>query len=567
MQNGGHASSKACGGGLETDYVTDKISEQGAQQLDVVVVGAGFAGLYLVHKLRSLGYDVLGLEAAADVGGTWYWNRYPGARCDVESLQYSYSFSEELQQEWRWSERFAPQPEILAYLGHVADRFDLRRSFLFNTRVASARYDESANLWSIATETGDRFSARFCLMATGNLSVGRIPEFAGLQDFAGEIYHTGNWPHEGVDFTGKRVGVVGTGSSAVQSIPPIAEQAEHLYVFQRTPHFSVPARNGPIEDQYDAEWKRDYPAQRAKARSTRSGVLYDYGTKSALEVDAGQHAVELGRRWEKGGTNFLYAYNDTLRSEASNQISANFVRERIGEIVTDPAVADKLMPKDYPIGTKRICVDTDFYATFNRPNVTLVDVRPSPITGFDQTSLKTADSSYQLDAVVFATGFDAMTGALLKMDIVGRNGHSLRDKWAEGPKTYLGLAIAGFPNMFIVTGPGSPSVLSNVVIAIEQHVEWIVDCIEKMEHEGIATIEAEESAQQEWVDHVNDVACQTLYYQANSWFLGANVPGKPRVFMPYVGGFNTYVAKCDDVVRNGYAGFTMTKDQAEAIPA
>ena len=542
--------------------MTENAHEQPVHKVDVIVVGAGFGGVYLVHRLRALGYEVQGFERGSDVGGTWFWNRYPGARCDVESYQYSYSFSDEIQKEWKWTERYAPQPEILSYISHVADRFDLRRSFRFNTTVVSVHYNEDDHLWTVETDQGDRFVARYCVMATGCLSVGRIPDFDGLEDFKGDVYHTGDWPPEGVDFTGKRVGMIGTGSSAVQSIPPIAAQAEFLYVFQRTPNFSVPAHNRPSSEEHHADWTQNYQARRRQARETRSGMLYEYGGASALDVGPDERKAEFERRWTLGGTNFLYAFNDTLRSEASNRLSADFVREKIAETVADPAVAELLIPKDYPIGTKRICVDTDYYATFNRSNVKLIDVKTAPIASFSATGLRTTTESYDLDAVIFATGFDAMTGALLKMDIVGKDGVSLRDVWAEGPKTYLGLAVAGFPNLFLVTGPGSPSVLSNMVVSIEQHGDWIADCIVNMDHDGVTAIEADPDVQRAWVSHVNEVAEQTLYYQANSWFLGANIPGKPRVFMPYVGGLKNYIEKCDAVVAGGYAGFNLTKSEA-----
>lgn len=533
--------------------------------VDIVVVGAGFAGLYLVHKLRGLGYDILGLEAGDDVGGTWYWNRYPGARCDVESLQYSYSFSDELQAEWKWSERFAPQSEILSYLRHVADRFDLRRSFRFDTRVASATFDETRDRWNVVTESGAAIDARFCIMATGCLSVPTLPSIPGIEAFEGEVLHTARWPDEGFDFGGMRVGLIGTGSSAVQSIPPIAEQAERLFVFQRTPNFSVPARNQILGNDYVAEWKADYGARRAQARTSRSGVLYEYGTQSALDVAAPDREKELQRRWEVGGTNFLYAFTDTLRHPEANRVSADFVRSRIRDIVKDPATAEKLIPTDYPIGTKRICVDTDYYETFNRENVTLVDVRAAPIETITAEGVRTADGDYALDALVLATGFDAMTGALLAIDIRGRDGQSLRDKWNAGPRTLLGLAMAGFPNLFIVTGPGSPSVLSNMVIAIEQHVEWISDCITWMDAEGATRIEARAEAEDAWVEEVNAAAAPTLYSEANSWFLGANIPGKPRVFMPYVGGFHIYSQKCADMAAAGYPGFLVGGRTAGAI--
>ena len=534
---------------------------------DVVVVGAGFAGVYLLHKLRSLGFSVLAFEAGSDVGGTWYWNRYPGARCDVESLQYSYSFSDELQQEWNWSERFAAQPEILGYIQHVAERFDLKRDIRFNTRVVRAAFSDADLTWTLETDRGDRVTAPWCVMATGSLSASRIPEIAGLADFRGAVHHTGRWPKEGVDFGGQRVGVIGTGSSAVQAIPEIAKQAAMLTVFQRTPNFAVPARNGPLEPDYVQDWKRTYRKKRETARATRSAMLYDYGPHSAHAFTPQERREEFERRWERGGTNFLYAYSDIMRDEVANASAADFVREKIAELVWDPETAAALTPRNYPIGAKRICVDTGYYETFNRENVRLVDLRKDPIERITAAGVMTRSGEHPLDALVFATGFDAMTGALMAMDIRGSEGVSLREKWAAGPRTYLGLMTAGFPNLFMVTGPGSPSVLSNMVMAIEQHVDWIADCLRRLRDAGRARMEPSWAAEDVWVDHVNEVAEPTLYYKANSWYLGANVPGKPRVFMPYVGGFHAYVQRCNKVAANGYEGFVFERPASPSTPS
>ncbi|WP_433933770.1 flavin-containing monooxygenase [Brevundimonas diminuta] len=520
---------------------------------DVIVVGAGFAGLYLLYRLREMGLSAQALEAGDDVGGTWYWNRYPGARCDVPSLQYSYSFSKELQQEWTWSEKYATQPEILDYIRHVADRFDLRGMIRFETRVVSAVFDEATSLWHVTTDQGEVLKAHYCIMATGSLSASRLPDIEGIESFAGRTLHTGRWPHEGVDFTGRRVGVIGTGSSAVQAIPKIAEQAAQLTVFQRTPNFTVPARNEVLPDEEVAAWKANYDQHRAKARDTRSAMLYDYGTRSALEVPEAERRAEMERRWAAGGTNFLYAFNDVMRDEASNQVVADFIREKIVETVQDAETARKLMPRDYPVGAKRICVDTDYYDTYNRPNVGLADLREEPIIRITPTAVITSQGEYPIDDLVLATGFDAMTGALSAIDIRGRYGERLREKWAAGPRTYMGLMTAGFPNLFIVNGPGSPSVLSNMVASVEQNVDWIMDCITAVGIEG--SIEADRSAEDAWVEHVNEVAAPTLYGKAASWYMGANVPGKPRVFMPYVGGWSNYAAKTAEVAAKGYEGF------------
>jgi cyclohexanone monooxygenase len=527
------------------------------RRLDVAVVGAGFSGLYLIYRLRKLGFTVRAFDTASDIGGTWYWNRYPGARCDVESMQYSYSFDEDLQQSWNWSERFATQPEILAYARHVAERFDLKRDVELNTMITSAGYDETAQGWILTTDKGETIEARFCVMATGCLSAARDPEIKGVGRFAGAVYRTGNWPHEPVDFAGKRVGVIGTGSSAIQAIPEIAKQAGHLHVFQRTPNFSVPAKNAPLTPDYVASWKNDYPALRKRAREeTRSGTIYEFAVKSALDATPEEREAEYQRRWDKGGANFMHAYNDLVIDERANETAADFVRRKIGEIVKNPRTAELLSPKDYPIFTKRICVDTDYYATFNRPNVTLVDIRSDPIVEITPTGLRTAANSFDFDVLVYATGFDAMTGALNRIDIRGVGGRDLRSKWAHGPRAYLGLMSAGFPNLFIVTGPGSPSVLSNVITSIEQHVEFITDCIEHMRGKGLSRIDPDEGAEDRWVAHVGEVAAGTLLTKAASWYMGANILGKPRVFMPYVGGVDRYQRICNDVVAKGYEGFS-----------
>jgi len=525
--------------------------------VDVVVVGAGFAGLYLLHRLRQAGIAARCFEAGADVGGTWYWNRYPGARCDVESMQYSYAFSDALQQEWQWSEVFAGQPEILRYAGHVADRFDLRRDISFNTRITAASYDAQARRWTVTTDHGDVISCQFCVMATGCLSEGKLPEIAGLDSFRGPLYHTGRWPHEGVDFSGLRVGVIGTGSSAIQAVPEIARQAAALVVFQRTPNYSIPARNRPMTPDYASSWKSIYAERRETARHTRSGTIYDFGTVSAMEVSAEAREAEYWARWNKGGANFMSAFNDIAVNEHSNHSAAEFVRARIQETVQDKALAEALTPHDYPIGTKRICIDSGYFETFNQPHVTLVDLRANPITHITPDGVATRDATHTLDAIVLATGFDAMTGALSRIAITGQDGQKLSDTWQEGPRTYLGLMTAGFPNLFLVTGPGSPSVLSNMMVSIEQHIDWITECLTYLRANAVSTIEAATQAQDDWVAHVNEVANRTLYPRAASWYMGANVAGKPRVFMPYIGGVGEYRRRCTEIAQAGYPGFAL----------
>ncbi len=526
-------------------------------RFDALVVGAGFSGLYALYRLRELGLRVRVLDVASGVGGTWHWNRYPGARCDGESLTYSYSFSEPLQQEWRWSDRYSLQPEILAYLNHVADRFDLRRDIRFETRIARAAYDDEAGEWTLESERGERFIAPFCIMATGCLSVPRRPPFEGLERFEGEWYHTGQWPHEEVDFRDKRVGVVGTGSTAIQVIPIVARQAAQLTVFQRTPNFSMPAWNGPLDPEEDRAMKAVYSEYRERARWSEVGVLYESIGKPAAEVEPARQQCELERQWRAGGFAMLGTFTDVLVDRQANALAAEFCHRKIREKVEDPAVAELLCPKDHPFGTKRLCVDTDYYETFNRDNVTLVDIRRDPIERITPRGLRTGGIEYAFDAIVFATGFDAMTGALLGIDIRGRGGVRLEDEWAAGPRTYLGLTMAGFPNLFAITGPGSPSVLTNMVVSIEQHVEWVTDCIAHLGKRGLARIEATRDAQDDWVDHVNETAYQTLYPLADSWYMGANVPGKPRVFLPYVGSAGDYRRTCDEVAAEGYRGFRL----------
>ncbi|UFS74410.1 NAD(P)/FAD-dependent oxidoreductase [Tardiphaga sp. 37S4] len=534
------------------------VSHQNAR-IDVVVVGAGFAGLYLLYKLRGLGLVVKVFEQGGDVGGTWYWNRYPGARCDVESMQYSFSFDDKLQQEWDWSERYAPQPEILRYAGHVADRYDLRRDIQFDTTVKSAVFDERANRWTVTTSDGQTTTAQHVVLATGCLSNARTPEFRGMKDFKGKVYHSGNWPHETVDFTGLRVGVIGTGSSAIQSIPLIAEQASQLTVFQRTANFSVPARNAPLTDDERKSFRDNYPEIRRQAREDfKNGIVQPIPDRGALDDPEHERREKYHARWTSGGLTFMGVYNNLVLDQRANDTAADFIRERISEIVSDPETARLLQPTDHPVGSKRICVDTDYYATFNRPHVTLVDIKAHPIEQILPHAVRTGGKDYEVDALVLATGFDAMTGSVAKIDIRGRGGQTLNDKWAEGPRTYLGLMSAGFPNLFIVTGPGSPSVLSNMIVSIEQHVDWITDCLSYMRDRGAEVMEATRPAEDKWVAHVNEVAAGTLYPQANSWYMGANIPGKPQIFMPYIGGVGVYRQICNDVAAKDYEGFAMT---------
>jgi len=529
-----------------------------AETTDVVVVGAGFAGLYMLHRLRGLGVRAVVFEAGDDVGGTWYWNRYPGARVDVECVNYSFSFSSELEQDYPWGERYAPQPEILKYARHVADRFNLRRDIRFGARVTAARYDEPSTTWRVQTNRGDDVTARHVVMATGCLSASKMPEIPGTETFRGQSYHTAHWPHTGVDFSGLRVGLIGTGSSGVQSIPVIAGQAADLTVFQRTPAYSLPARNRPLRPGELEGVQAQYGEWRAAQRKSGFGVATPTPTKSALEVSDEELNETLEAAWESGSlTNLLTCYTDTAVSQEANDRVRGFIHDKIKQIVKDPQTAQDLCPT-YPVGTKRPCLDTSYFETYNRDTVHLVNLRRTPLAEVTERGIRTSDREYEFDAIVYATGFDAMTGALTRVDIRGKDGVSLKDEWRAGPRTYLGIASAGFPNLFMITGPGSPSVLTNMMMSIEQHVDWVTDAIGHLNEAGLNAIEPTRQAQDAWVDHVNEIASYTLFPKANSWYMGANVPGKTRVFMPYAGGLDVYRVKCDEVAGNDYEGFTLS---------
>jgi cation diffusion facilitator CzcD-associated flavoprotein CzcO len=534
------------------DPITDDI--------DAVVIGAGFAGLYMNQRLRDqMGLRVQVFETGDGVGGTWYWNRYPGARCDSESYIYCYSFDKDLMQDWEWSGKYPEQPEILRYLNHVADRHDLRRNVAFQTRVTSAHWDEADGRWTVETDRGDVVRCQFLITAIGCLSTGQVPKIPGLESFQGDWYHTGAWPHEGVDFSGKRVGVIGTGSSGVQSIPRIAEQAGHLTVFQRTAQYTVPARHGTVDKAFLDEIKTRYDDIYEQCRLSAGGQPYALMDRSALSVNDEERNAIFEAAWQEGGFKFLLStFNDIALDRRANDTASEFIRNKIRETIKDPAVAEKLVPVDHPFTSKRPLIDSNYFETYNRDNVTLVDIRHAPIQEITPTGIRTADADYELDIIVFATGFDAMTGPFFRMDIQGKDGQKLKDKWAHGPLTYLGVSTVGFPNLFMITGPGSPSVLSNMPVSIEQHVEWIGDVVEHMRAAGIETMEADQQAETEWVAHVNDIAAQTMFMLADSWYLGANIPGKPRVFMPYVGGVGAYRLKCDEVRDAGYEGFNLS---------
>ena len=542
------------------------MSDAKPKQIDVLVVGAGFAGMYMLHRLRGLGVSAQVVEAGSDVGGTWYWNRYPGARCDVPSVEYSYSFSAELQQDWDWSEVMAGQPEILDYANHVAERFDLRRDIQFNTRVTAAHYSEDTRRWTVTTDAGDVFDAHYCVMATGCLSMPNTPDIEGAADFAGDVYHTGQWPHEGVDFSEVAVGIIGTGSSGIQAIPVIAEDAKHLTVFQRTPNYTMPAHNRTMTDEFRAEAKANYDAIRQQQRASQAGIVgYGFGFGGADLIMPMDHLLETteeerAQAVDDEGFGAIRRFIDIGLNPDANEMACEMYRTHLGRIVSDDATAEGLKPRNYPIGCKRPVIDTNYYETFNRDNVTLVDLRQGGIERITKTGVQTEQGHFEFDALVYATGFDAMTGALLNIDIKGRDAKPLGDAWEAGPRTYLGLQVSGFPNLFMITGPGSPSVLSNMIVSIEQHVDWITDCIAHMGDRQLQAIEATTAAEEAWIHHVNDVAKGTMFTSpsCNSWYLGANIPGKPRIFMPYVGGVGAYREKCDEVVENGYEGFELT---------
>ena len=530
------------------------------RQYDAIIIGAGFSGLYQLHKLRDeLDLNVRVLEKGGGIGGTWYWNRYPGARCDSESYYYCYSFNKEIEQEWEWSERYPEHLEIRRYLNFVADKLNLRPEIQLDTKVTSARFDDAANSWTVETEAGEIFTAPFLITAVGCLSTANVPKIEGLESFEGRWYHTGNWPHEGVDFTGKRVGQIGTGSTGIQAVPVIAEEAAHLTVFQRTANYSIPARNRPVTAEDIRLTRENYADIWRRARAGTNGHPFVVSDRSVLSVSDEEREATFEKAWERGSLRFRAYFSDILTNEKANEKASDFIRAKIKGIVQDPEVAERLTPRDHGFATKRPPIDTHYFETYNRDDVLLVDLKAEPIVAITPKGIKTTAGEYELDIIVFATGFDALTGPLLQLNIAGSGGQALKEAWAGGPRTYLGLQTPGFPNLFTITGPGSPSVLCNMPIAIEQHVDWITNCIRDMRATGRARIEAEPEAAERWVEHVNEAANATLLPMASSsWYLGANVPGKPRVFMPYAGGFARYTGICNEVAAAGYRGFALS---------
>ena len=550
--------------------------KESIRDYDAIVVGAGFAGMYALYCLRNMGMRVKVYEQASSVGGTWYWNRYPGARCDVDSMQYSYAFSSDLQQEWDWTEKYATQPEILKYAEHVAKRFDLKKDIDFNTSVKSIVFDEKLTNWEIKLDTGKIIKCSFVIMATGNLSVFNKVPFKGVNEYSGRILYTGQWPHHDIDISCENVGIVGTGSSAIQSIPIIAKEAKHLYVFQRTPHYSVPAYNQKLQRSpngkapvgfkqakgFDCtatvdEIKADYQGLRDRARSMFTAMAFQFNKQSALEVSDKKREKIFESYWQRGGIPFLAAFNDLSLSLESNYMASEFVRKKIQNVVKDPKIAELLTPK-YNIGCKRLAVDTGYYESFNRSNVTLVDISKDPIKRLNPEGIELKEKNFNLDTIIMATGFDAMTGALSNINIKGKRGADLKDKWIHGPRSYLGIAISGFPNFFMVTGPNSPSVLANLIVGIEHHVNWICKCIKFMEEKKYNQFDVITKEEDNWISHSNELVKNHIYSTCDSWYVGANVPGKSRIFMPYVGGFPKYAEKCKEIEQSDYKGFIFT---------
>ena len=534
----------------------DRQQNKHPSDFDAVVVGAGFAGLSMLHRLRELGLSVRVYEAGSGVGGTWYWNRYPGARCDTVSMEYSYGFSDDLQQEWEWTEKYATQPELMAYANHVADRFDLRRDITFNTRVAAASFDDTTGCWRVKTGTGDSVVARYFILAPGILSSTNLPDFEGRDTFKGPTYHTGKWPHEGVDFSGMRVGVIGTGSSAVQVIPLVAEEADHLTVFQRTANYVVPAHNEALDARDVKQIKQKYVEFRKEIKGFPFGFTCIGTNKSAFEVDDAERRRLYEESWQRGRLMFLGSFNDILLDAEANRTASEFIREKIRAAVKDPQVAELLSP-DFAVGCKRLCVGTEYFETYNRPNVTLVGVKETPIERITANGIVVDGHEHEVDAIVFATGYDAITGPIVRIDIRGRQGQSIRDKWSAGPRAYLGLMAAGFPNMFLMTGPGSPSVLSNLMVSIEQHVGFIRDVIAHMRDTGQDVIDPTVEAEDAWLAHVDEIADRTVYKSCDSWYRGSNISGKPLMFTAYFG-VPPYAAECDEIAASGFTGFSMT---------
>ena len=528
-------------------------------EYDAIIVGAGFAGLYQLICLRDqLGLNCLVIETGDDVGGTWYWNRYPGARCDTESHAYSYYFSEELLKEWTWSERYPGHAEIRKYINFVADKFDLKKNILFNEKVINAEFNDSSNKWNLATSNENHFQAKFLIAAVGCLSNTNIPKIKGLDTFEGKYYHTGNWPKTGVSFTDKKVGQIGTGSTGIQAVPVIAAEAKHLTVFQRTANYSIPARNAPLSQKFKDHVKEDHKYYKEFLKRTPNGHPFEISSRLVSDVNEEEMNEIYEKAWEKGGLQFRATFNDLVTNIEANKTASEFIKGKIRKTVSNKKFANILSDIDHPYAGKRPPIDSHYFEAFNRDNINLIDLRSDPILQINQKGIQTKENHFDLDIIVFATGYDAMTGPLLNMNITGKQNLKLDDCWKEGPKSFLGLQIPGFPNLFTITGPGSPSVLTNMPMAIEQHVEWIRDCISYVNNKNYSRIEADQKSSKEWGDEVNAVANKTLLPTVkHSWYLGANIPGKPQVFMPYAGGLPKYTEVCNEVKNNNYKGFNL----------
>jgi cation diffusion facilitator CzcD-associated flavoprotein CzcO len=541
--------------------------ESRPSEVDAVIVGAGFSGLYMLHRMREQGYSIRGFDAADGVGGTWYWNRYPGARCDSESHYYCYSFSDEIRENWEWSCRYPAQPEILKYLNFVADRLDLKKDIDFGTRVSSGSYDEATHTWLIETDSGEKVRAKYLITAVGNTSTPANPSIPGLKSFKGEVYHTALWPHEGVDFKGKRVGLIGTGSSGIQSTPMIAKEADHLTVFQRTANYIVPARNHELTDEMRREQNENFEELRRLTLDSPIGMPFPHPVHSTLELLPEERKAMLDKLWDKGGFRFHFtSFTDIVLNEEANKVVADYIETKIRERVDDPATADILCDFNHPVGTKRPPIDTDYLETFNRDNVSIVSIRKNPIVQATENGLTMENGDqHEFDALVFATGFDTVTGTILKMNLRGRDGQTLPEKWKDGPRTYLGLASAGFPNLFMVTGPQSPAILVNFPVCIEQHVDWVVGIINHMRDTGAVEIEANPEYEADWVKKISADVEDTLMTATDSWYMNSNIPGKPKVFTAYFPGMPSYVDICEDVASNGYKGFNVkVREESEA---
>lgn len=527
------------------------------RRLDALIIGMGFGGMCMLHTAREGGLDVHAIEAGDDVGGTWYWNRYPGARCDVMSIDYSYSFLNEIQQEWTWTEKFAAQPEILAYARFVADKLDLRRDTTFNTRATSIAYDDARRLWVIATEQGEVYEATYCIMATGPLSIPKGIDIPGRETFGGEIYLSGRWPQHKVNFAGKRVGIIGTGSTGIQAVPVVAEEAAHLTVFQRTPSFTIPMRNRALTPDYMAQVKAHYPRLRTIARSTHTGGVRPVSTRPMFSVTREEAHKLLEDGWNEGGQAIFGLFSDLLYDQQTNDVVAEFVRAKIKAVVNDPHTAAVLTPHGYPIFSRRPCLDTNYYETFNRDNVALVDCINEPIEAIIPTGIRTSDREIPLDIIIGATGYDGLTGAMMAVDIKGRGGRSLREKWAGGAQSYLGLMMAGFPNLFIIAGANGPSALANFVILNEENATWIMRCITYLRDHGHSAIEPTEEAEDAYMTLLTEIAGRSLIPKAKSWYVGANIPGKANFFPIFAGGFSRYIEMCTKAADNNYAEFVI----------